>query len=219
MFYITRSKRSHLAFIFNGINRLRYVFALVKTTIYRIHLIKWRPRITPHPIGWMRRLFETRYNLASIPSREYRLALSEKVRDWNLKHLPVLHTIYRWLITIVVEISAALDLRRHREHQKFDNAAFNQINTVNYIQIGCFILELRNYAYIIHVAFFKLLTFPWLCPMSIYLGRSRSHTQFHLSWGKRPVTTRNIKTNYRSIPNYWQSQTLFHLGELHHMLL
>ena len=34
LFYITRSKRSHLAFIFNGINRLRYVFALVKTTIY-----------------------------------------------------------------------------------------------------------------------------------------------------------------------------------------
>ena len=57
--YITRSKRSHLAFIFNGINWLRYVFAVLKTTIYRIHLIKRRPRITPHPIGWMRRLFET----------------------------------------------------------------------------------------------------------------------------------------------------------------
>ena len=49
LFYITRSKRSHLAFIFNGINRLRYVFALVKTTIYRIYLIKWRPRINAAP--------------------------------------------------------------------------------------------------------------------------------------------------------------------------
>ena len=49
VFYITRSKRSHLAFIFNGINRLRYVFALVKTTIYRIYLIKWRPQINAAP--------------------------------------------------------------------------------------------------------------------------------------------------------------------------
>ena len=70
VFYITRSKRSHLTFTFNGINRLWYVFALVKTTIYRIHLIKWRPRITLDPIRWMRRLFETRYNLASTPSRQ-----------------------------------------------------------------------------------------------------------------------------------------------------
>ena len=49
LFYITRSKRSNVPFIFNGINRLRYVFALVKTTIYRIYLIKWRPRINAAP--------------------------------------------------------------------------------------------------------------------------------------------------------------------------
>ena len=49
VFYITRSKRSHLAFIFNGIKRPRYAFALVKTTIYRIYLIKWRRRINAAP--------------------------------------------------------------------------------------------------------------------------------------------------------------------------
>ena len=50
VFYITRSKRSHLGFIFNGINRLQYVFALLTTTIYRTYLIKWRPRINAAPV-------------------------------------------------------------------------------------------------------------------------------------------------------------------------
>lgn len=49
VFYITRSKRSHLGFIFNGINRLQYVFALLTTTIYRTYLIKWRPWINAAP--------------------------------------------------------------------------------------------------------------------------------------------------------------------------
>ena len=70
VFYITRSKLSLLGFIFNGINRLRHVFALVETTIYRIYLIKWRPRINATANQWMRRLFETRYNLVSTLSRK-----------------------------------------------------------------------------------------------------------------------------------------------------
>ena len=107
LFYITRSKRSHLAFIFNGINRLRYVFALVKTTIYRIYLIKWRPRINAAPNQMNAAFIRNSVQLGIYTIQTITILSHQKARDWHLKHLPVLHTIYRWFIIIVVEIKAA----------------------------------------------------------------------------------------------------------------
>ena len=107
LFYITRTKRSHLPFIFNGMNRLRYVFALVKTTIYRIYLIKWRPRINAAPNQMNAAFIRNSVQLGIYTIQTITILSHQKARDWNLKHLPVLHTIYRWFIIIVVEIKAA----------------------------------------------------------------------------------------------------------------
>ena len=107
LLYITRSKRSNVPFIFNGINRLRHVFALVKTTIYRIYLIKWRPRINAAPNQMNAAFIRNSVQLGIYTIQTITILSHQKARDWNLKHLPVLHTIYRWFIIIVVEIKAA----------------------------------------------------------------------------------------------------------------